>query len=73
MDTIRLYEKGLASFEGGVRSALEKHLVKTHCTEIMMELMRFVCQENQVDVDTSKELNVDQVKLESFLTLDMVN
>ena len=67
VETIRLFEKGLSSFEGGDRSALAKHLVKTLCTEIMTELLRFVCQENQVDVDTSKELNVDQVNVRSWL------
>jgi hypothetical protein len=61
VETIRLFEKGLGSFEGPDQAALEKHLIKTLCSEVMSELLRFVCQEQQVDIDVAKELNADQV------------
>ena len=110
VETIRLFEKGLSSFEGADRVALEKHLIKTlwwqfnnfvslttlvfiqvaflsnllflhvlvyfglfrmkknviwidSSSEIMSELLRYVCQEQQLDIDVSKELNADQVKI----------
>lgn len=69
MDTIRLYEKGVSSFEGSDRTLLEKHLIKTMCTDIMMELLRFVCQEHQVDIDQTKELNADQVSKSEILVI----
>jgi hypothetical protein len=34
-------------------------------SEIMSELLRYVCQEQQLDIDVTKELNADQVKIES--------
>jgi len=70
VDTIRLYEKGVSSFEGSDRTMLEKHLIKTMCTDIMMELLRFVCQEHQVDIDQTKELS-DRTKETDLIRIQL--
>ena len=45
VEAVRLYEKGLSVFEGNDRVNLEKHLIKTLCTEIMSELIKYAAEE----------------------------
>lgn len=45
VEAVRLYEKGLSVFEGNDRVSLEKHLIKTLCSEIMSELIKYTAEE----------------------------
>jgi hypothetical protein len=49
VEAVRLYEKGLSVFEGNDRISLEKYLLKTLCSEIMSELVKYVA-EDQVSI-----------------------
>lgn len=59
IDSIRLFEKALSSFEGSDRSQLEKHLVKTLCGEVVNDVLQYLCQEHQVK-QPQGDLNADQ-------------
>ena len=49
--TVRLGEKAVSEFSKvDHRAALSKHLLKTHCTEVVNEMFQFVAEENMVKV-----------------------
>lgn len=49
--TVRLGEKAVSEFsKADHRAALSKHLLKTHCTEVVNEMFQFVAEENMVKV-----------------------
>ena len=73
VDSIRLFEKGLSSFEDGSdKSALEKYLIKSLCTELVNGVFYQLVSDHDIHVDQSKELNHDQrVKLLGQLPKDI--
>ena len=49
--TLRLGEKGVSEFgKEDHKSALSKHLLKTHATEVVNEMFQFVAEENMIKV-----------------------
>ena len=68
VDNIKLFEKGLQSFENENNAAdkdkLEKHLLKTLCTDLVNEGLVYVCQENDIpEINNYKDtsnLNAEQ-------------
>jgi len=57
IDAVRLYEKGLTVFEGNDKVALEKHIIKTLCTEILSELIKLVSEEQVIKDSVSQILD----------------
>ncbi len=57
---IRLFEKGLAHFEGQERRGLERHLMKTQCTELANSLFRFHAQEDQAKKGASSGMGSEE-------------
>ena len=61
VESIRLFEKGLSSFEDSSdKSALEKYLIKSLCSELVNGVFCQLASDHDINVDHSKELNVDQ-------------
>ncbi|XP_037079233.1 E3 UFM1-protein ligase 1-like [Pollicipes pollicipes] len=69
---IRLFEKGAAEFHPDMRSQLEKHMLRTVCTELANELFGYAATDNNVQYDENKELSgEDRVKIVNKLSQDM--
>ena len=73
VESIRLFEKGLVAFENDAdKSAIEKYLMKSLCTELVNGVFYQLANDHDIAVDQSKELNSDQrVKLLGQLPKDI--
>jgi len=73
VESIRLFEKGLIAFENDAdKSAIEKYLMKSLCTELVNGVFYQLANDHDIAVDQSKELNSDQrVKLLGQLPKDI--
>ena len=61
VESIRLFEKGLSSFEDNAdKTALEKYLVKSLCSELVNGIFLQLASDHDINIDQSKELNSDQ-------------
>ena len=73
VDSIRLFEKGLSSFDdANDKSAIEKYLIKSLCTELVNGVFNQLASDHDINIDQTKELNSDQrVKLLGQLPKDI--
>ncbi|MCL4129817.1 UNVERIFIED_CONTAM: hypothetical protein GTU68_031328 [Idotea baltica] len=69
LSTIQLAKKGMNEFGDEIRTQLCKYLLRTHCSEIVNEVVQYLADDSQIDLKSNKELS-PEVRLKIINQLD---
>nr|XP_022913182.1 E3 UFM1-protein ligase 1 homolog [Onthophagus taurus] len=70
---VRLFDKGLKLFPVDVQANLTKYLLKTHCTDVVMKLLKYISMEENLSLLPDNCTNEQRLKFVNELPNDYRN